>query len=62
MLNVRHTSTANFTGSELIISALSSLSSLKQKKNNNVNQPTQQNLFKTDMKENSIFTGFVGYY
>jgi hypothetical protein len=61
MLNARHTSTANFTGSELIIPALSSLSSLKQGKNN-VNQPTQQNLFKTDMKANSIFTGFVGYY
>lgn len=31
MLNARDTSTANLTGSELIISALNSLSSLQQK-------------------------------
>jgi hypothetical protein len=33
MLNASDTSTANLTGSELIISALSSLSSLQQKDN-----------------------------
>jgi hypothetical protein len=44
MLNARDTSIANLTGSELIISALNSLSSLQQK--NNVRQQLSTKLIK----------------